>query len=234
MKPTITLTPRNGHVPREEHTHPAFGIISLTKSTCGGSGATLYGSAIGHTSVLNIKIMKSSLTRGLSNDWFGHGEVIADFEMSHAQFARFITSVSDGNGTPITLRQTQLEANIPRIDKIETKHETHKKEIKNSAIEAVAGMKKKIDEMEAMINGDKAISKKQLKEIHQVLTVSLRNLPNNLEFAVSQAVEALEKATNDAKIEVDSFVNMTATRLGLEHINQLGDLQLRLERDVEK
>jgi len=219
MQPTIT--PRNDRKQGEEHNHPAFGLISLTKSNCSGSGVTLYGSDIGHNSLLHIKIMKSSLTRSLSKDWFGQDEIIADFEMSHAQFARFITSVGDGNGTPITLRQTQLEANIPRIDKIETKHETHKKEIKNSAVKAVAGMKERIAELEAMITGDKAISKKQLKELHQKLKWALGSLPGNLEFTVDQAVEALEKATSDAKIEVESFVAMSAQKIGLQHINQL-------------
>ena len=229
MQPTIT--PRNDHMQGEEHNHPAFGLISLTKSSCSGKGVTLYGSDIGHTSLLHIKIMKSSLTRSLSNDWFGQDEVIADFEMSHAQFARFITSVGDGDGTPITLRQTQLEANIPRIDKIETKHETHKKEIKDSAVKSLAIMQQKVNELGSMINGDKAISKKQLKEVHTRLQLAVDGLPNNLEFAVDQVQEELEKATSDAKIEVEAFINLTATRLGLEHINQLGELQLKLERD---
>jgi len=229
MQPTIT--PRNDHIQGEEHNHHAFGLISLTKSNCSGSGVTLYGSDIGHTSLLHIKIMKSSLTRSLSNDWFGQDGVIADFEMSHAQFARFITSVGDGNGTPITLLQTQLEANIPRIDKIETKHETHKKEIKDSAVKSIEAMKVRVDELEAMINGDKAISKKHLKEAHQKLKWALEGLPNNLEFTVDQAVESLEKATSDAKIEVESYIAMSAQKIGLQHINQLGELQLKLERD---
>jgi ElaB/YqjD/DUF883 family membrane-anchored ribosome-binding protein len=229
MKPTITK--RNDHLSGEEHSHPAFGLISLTKSSCSGSGVTLYGSDIGHTSTLHIKIMKSSLTRSLSNDWFGHDEVICDFEISHAQFARFITSVGDGNGTPITLRQTQLEANIPHIDKIETKYDTHKKEIKASAVKAVADFKERIDELDDMLNGDKAISKKQLKELHQRLKCSLENFPSSLEFSIDQAVESLEKATSDAKIEVDSFIAMASQRIGLDHINQSGELQLKLGQD---
>lgn len=44
-------------------------------------------------------------------------------------------------------------------------------------------------------------------------------------FAVQSAEEALEKATSDAKIEVESYVQMTAQRLGLKHINELAQLE---------
>ena len=58
-----------------------------------------------------------------------------------------------------------------------------------------------------------------------VLLQSATGLPGSLDFVVKSAEEALEKATSDAKIEVEAYIGSVAQRIGLKSINQLAQLE---------
>ena len=144
--------------------------------------------------------------------------------MSHAQFAQFITSQGNGDGTPCTLRWMKGEGMIPGIAKVETKHDTFRREISDAAKKRLERIEAKIKQLGDMIESGK-LSKKELREIHAELQRQASYLPGTMEFVVKSAEEALEKATSDAKIEVESYVAMTAQRLGLKNINDLARLE---------
>lgn len=206
-------------------THPAYGLITMT--TCNGGNVTLFGSDIGHNQRISIEIEQAEHHRHLSNDWNHGTNTVCRFSMSYAQFASFITSNGNGNGTPVTLEIYRDENGnrllAPAIEKIETKHDTHRQEIKNSCSKAIEQMKRQVAELKALIAGEP--TKKQLQELHHSLKCTVDNMPSNMEFTVRQAEEALDLATNDAKIEVESYITMTAQRIGLEHINDLARLE---------
>lgn len=201
------------------YTHEAFGTVVMTTPQGGGmQGMSLFGSDIGHHQCISIEIHRAELTRIHSR------ELVAKVEMSHAQFAQFITSSGNGSGTPCTIRYaapigTSLEEMAP-IAKIESKHETHRREIKQSANEQISKVQDALKQLEAMANGGK-VSIKELRSVLHTAKCHLDNLPGNLEFAVKSAEEALEKATSDAKIEVESFIQMSANRIGLKSIADL-------------
>lgn len=191
-------------------------------------GMTLFGSDLGHSQCISIAIHRAELRRDLNRDWVFPREIVAKIEMSHAQFAQFITSAGNGSGTPCTIRYaapigTPLEEMSP-IAKIETKHETHRREIQQSAAEQIRKVQEALGEIEAMAAGGK-VSVKELRSALHTAKCHIENLPHDLEFAVKSAEEALEKATSDAKIEVESFVQMTANRLGLKSIADLARLE---------
>ena len=211
------------------YTHPAYGLITMTTRT--GGNQTLFGSDIGHNQSISIKIALAEHSRHLSSDW-NHGiQTICEFHMSHAQFARFITSGGNGNGTPITLELYRDESgnsfHVPTIEKIQTKHETHHQEIKNSCAKAIKNAQDKIAELEILIAGKP--TKKQLLEAIKSLESTVNNMPSTVSFTVKQAEKALEKATSDAMIEVESCITMSATRIGLKHINDLARIENKSE-----
>ena len=136
--PMVSAADRGG----ETHTHEAFGTVVLTMPQGGGmQGMSLFGSDIGHHQCISIEIHRAELTRDLGRDWIRSRELVAKVAMSHAQFAQFITSAGNGSGTPCTIRYavpsgTSLEEMAP-IAKIESKHETHRREIRQSANEQI-------------------------------------------------------------------------------------------------
>jgi hypothetical protein len=200
-------------------------VIVLTNHT--GNSATLFGSDLKHNNRVCIKIARAELNRTLNRDWFA-GEVrpIVEFEMSHAQFAQFITGAGKGDGTPCTLTYAPERGHtskpMPIIENIETKHATYRREISETARREVEGISDSVNELKAMVATGK-VGLVKMREILHNLTRQVSNLPENLSYTVASAEDALEKATSDAKIEVEAFISTAAQRLGLEHISQLND-----------
>lgn len=228
MKPTLKKSDQHGEV----FEHPAFGTITMTSRSTSGNGVSLFGSDIGHNQSISIEIQQADLTRHLGQDWIHGTKKVCRFSMSHAQFAQFITSTGNGNGTPITfdLYRTGDITHPPAIEKIETKHQTHQREIKESASRAVDKIRDEVSKLEALLSGP-SIGKKQLAEIVHTLKCTVDNVPSNMEFTVKQAEEALEKATSDAKIEIESFIAMKAQKLGFENLTELLKLEDKNEHN---
>lgn len=209
---------------QERFDHDAFGTISLTTQT-GGAGV-LFGSDINHNQCVSIKICRADLSRNLSNDWIHPSSMpIVEINMSHSQFAEFITGNGRASGTPCTLayapaRGTPTEV-MPGIEKLETKAETFRKEIRNSATEQMAKVMASVVEMEKMLE-EGTISKKTLKALVFNMRCHVDNTPGNMAFVVEQAEEALEKAVTHARIEVEALIEHNVNRLGREAAKQIG------------
>lgn len=229
QEPTVSEGRTGKCDPHGVFEHPAYGTITMTTRT-GGVG-TLFGSDLGHNQRITISISTAKLHRDLHHDWIHPDKNIIEIEMSHAQFAQFITSNGNGSGTPVTITWLRGEGSIPAIKNLQTKHETHRQEIKNSARDATDGMAKNVAKLGAMIESGK-LGKKELRELWHTMKCQVENLPSNMAFAVKSAEEALEKATSDAKIEVESYVQMTAHRLGLQRIEDLARLESRNESSI--
>lgn len=222
IPPTVTEARRGQCDPHEVYQHPAFGTITLSMPT--GGDRTLFGSDIGHNQRVCIRICGAELKRDLNHDWIHSKGQLIEIEMSHAQFAQFITSQGKGDGTPCTLRWIKGEGVIPGIAKIESKHETFRREISQAARQRLEHIEKEIAKLGEMIESGK-LPKKELRELHANLRRQADYLPGTMEFVVKSAEEALEKATSDAKVEVESYIAMTAQRLGLKSIEELAKLE---------
>ena len=223
-KPTVTERAWGGDV-NQVFSHPAFGVITLTHPT--GGDQSLFGSDIRHSSRLRIEIKRATLERGLSNDWIHGREIIACVELSAAQFAQFITSQGSGNGTPCTIRCSGPKdaglVEAPGIEMHETKHETFRREVEDAARERVTSIADKVARLGAMVESGK-VGKKELREIHAELKRNAAQLAGSLGFVVEQAQEAIEKATTAAKIEIEAHISNEVRKIGLQHIEQLGQI----------
>ena len=78
-------------------THPAYGMLSFSRRS--GGKQSLFGSSIEHKDVIAMTLRHGEVTRNLSSDWYHGTEVIAEVEMSYAQFAEAITSMNMGSGS---------------------------------------------------------------------------------------------------------------------------------------
>jgi hypothetical protein len=225
---TITESQSNPKcAPAQVFDHPAFGTVSLSIVT-GSHGSTMFGSDLGHNQWVRITVSHAEKVRDLSRDWIHPGESVVVFELSHAQFAQFITSHGNGSGTPCTLRYAANPVHgieeIPGILKEETKHETFRREIQEASKKHLEEIRKHIDSLGAMVDSGK-LKVSEVRELQKELNRHADYLPGTMSFVVKSAEEALEKATSDAKIEVEAFIAASAQRIGLTHINDLAKLE---------
>lgn len=227
--PTVTIADNYGGESVEILRHDAFGTITMTCPQWSGDGTTLFGSDLPHSQTVRISIHRAKLDRHLSRDWIhGDNQSIVEIEMSHAQFAKFITSQGNRNGTPVTLRQAPdrgtYSSMMPGIAKIETKHDTHRREIQRSAVESIGKVQAALADLQAMADAGKVSIKDFRAALHSA-KCHIENLPGNLECTVKSAEEALAKATSDAKIEVEAYLSAAAQRIGLSRISDIARLE---------
>jgi hypothetical protein len=217
QKPEVLVKTSN----REISTHPAFGVVIINQSHCSSDHA-LFGSDIGHHGFMTIEIREAELHRDHSSDSIIPTDRIIKIELSHAQYVQAITSQGNGGGIPCTIdyKRTGEIERCPSIDRVESKHEIHRREIKEYAAKACRTALNEIAQLEELINSGKT-SKKALSDALRGLKATIGNLPSNMEFTVSQAEETYDKIVSDSKIEVESFVATTAARLGWERLSEL-------------
>lgn len=211
----------------DTYSHDAFGTVNLSVIT-GGNDA-LFGSDLKHGQRVRISVQRATLDRSLSNDWIhGSGRTtshLVTFEMSHTQFAQFITSNGNGGGTPVTLRYAPAPGTptqeMPGIKAIETKADMFRREIQDSASKQLQFLQNEVTRLGAMLEGGK-MSVKDARDMHRNMTILMGNMPGNMAFVVNQAEKALETAQMAAKIEIEAYIDHAARRIGLDNIGQLG------------
>jgi len=205
--------------PHEVYNHPAYGVIGMSVIT--GGDRNMFGSDIEHGQRIRITVKHAELHRNLSNDWIhSRGLPIIEVELSHSQFAEFITTPNRGEGIPCTITEIDGET-IPAIDVVESKACMFRREIERSAAERLEKAMAEVKRLGELIESGKT-PKTELREIHKDLQRELGHLPGSVSFVVKQAEEALEKAQTAAKIEIEATVNHHINRIGLDAARQIG------------
>ena len=219
QNPRMTIVDGPGNLKRERYDHPAYGVIRYSVSQ--GGDRSLFGSDIQHRQTLHFEICRAHLDRDLSSDWIHGSETIVEFEMSYAHFAQLITTVGKGEGTPVTLTYAPEDGTrvhpVPGIRNIETKVETLRRELIESADEKLSEVQGAIDDLEAVIKSGK-FTKGALSEVLKRFKRGVEHLPSNMAFVVEQADEAMEQIVSDAKIEIDSYIRNATMAAGVKQL----------------
>lgn len=203
----------------EVYDHPAYGVIGMSVVT--GGDRHMFGSDIHHGQRIRIHVKRAELHRNLSNDWIhARGLPIVEIEMSHSQFAEFITTPNRGEGIPCTITEINGDM-VPAIDQIETKQEMFRREIEAAARKRLEAALQEVKRLGELIESGKT-PKTELRELHKNLARELSYLPGSVSFVVGQAEEALEKATTAARIEIEATINHHVSRIGLDAARAIG------------
>lgn len=229
IMPTATVGDFSGDR-KTRYDHQAFGKVVLSHQT---GNVSLFGSDVAHSGSMSISLYRAHLDRHLNRDYIGEDALICEFQLSAAQFAQFITSQGSGSGTPCTLSHGPAVGakviDYPAIEKIESKMDMHRREVRESASEQIDKIRKSFDSVNALMDAP-SIPKKAMKEALFNLKCMIDNTPSNMEFTVSSAEKALEKAVSDAKIEVESYVAISTQRLGIKSLEHLRQITSKVEQ----
>ena len=228
IAPTVTKDRIGACEEHDVYTHPAFAVIKMSVVQSSRK-EKFFGSDVGHMSFINIEILPAEMHRNLSRDWVHPSKGAGlSFNMTHEQFARFITTPNRGEGVSVTLDRvpTGPVQDVPGIAAMTSKQDMLRKEVRQSVKQHLQGLSEQSELLEKLIESGK-LSKKELRQISQAIKHHLQLAPGNLDFVIRSAEETLENATETAKIEVNAYVDAVANSLG---VRQLRELSAALEK----
>lgn len=183
--------------------HESYAVLGFNRSY--GHDMTLYGSDIKHDTVITMTLKHAETCRELNKDWIMGKGTIAEVEMSYSQFAEAISSFGMGDGVPVTLRYTEKDGRIASPNYI-PKKEQFEKEF-NEHLDGVVSESKNIrNEIASLFDEKASIGKKDREEILNKLDRLVMHIGSSTEFIYSQFNEQMEKTVEEAKNEVEAFV----------------------------
>lgn len=234
--PNVEVSDQGTALEREKYSHPAYGEISVARSTVSGGGLELFGSDLHHRSVLTVTLKTASVDRHLNRDWVHADKQIASFYMSEAQWAAFVSSVG-GSGVPITFETRAPDdaslMRVPGIESAETMTEQFDREIREKCEGYIKTATELMQRIETALNDGKA-NKGTLKELHDLARSLSVGMPNNMAFMQKQMTGAMEKLVTSGKIELEAFVNDMALRTGIEALRNQSPTMLIDQPQQEK
>lgn len=218
MKPTIEN--KTGAMEGEELSHPAFGMLSMTRISGNGESSNMYGSNLKHDGVIRLEVSQSTMTRSLSRNWYNTGKTIVQLEMTTTQLAELLFN-QNTSGVPVTLEKytTDNMIRVPKIESLEPMSETFKRELDTTSKKATEGVDSCSSDLDAMLNGKGSISKTALREIADRLRQASGNLEKNLSFVVDSHKEDMLETVNSAKLEISNFMAMQGLSKSSENSN---------------
>lgn len=214
----VIATPESPHTNVTEE-HESFGMIGFVRSQ--GGGQRLFGSHIEANSYFKLSIRQARVDHGRYGEdtYYASGGELIEVNMSAVQFAALITGVGQGDGHPCTITRV-LGDRIEPVPPVETETQ----HIQSS-------IKKKIQGLVTTLQADSAkvkdlmakpsISKADRASVSRVIDDSLKELRDNIPFLLSLFKEATEKTSQTAKAEVEAFIALNLTRLGLDAVKTM-------------
>jgi hypothetical protein len=207
----------SGHT---RETHPAYGKITISSPK--GGARRLCGSSIKHSDTISITVETAEVERKYGTEWvFGKKHVI-ELELSHAQYAHMIASVSNGDGTPCTIRYV-MDGNlvaVPEISDSLTSETSIKNQFKATVTKTISDIDDKINTVKDMVSKGKA-GKTELLSILNTLEMTKQQIVQNLPFYVGQFDEHMENKTNDAVMQIEATIGNRLGELGIESARSL-------------
>ncbi len=208
QKPTVTV----GKDGATELSHPAFGRLSITKSS--GSQA-LFGvdaSSTYSSVLLRVHHAQQVLkTREGTARAYTHGPAVLEVEMSPAQFADLITSMGSFEGVPCTIRIRDGQI-VPGIVESETDLTASTKAVRAAGSEIVEAVTVAKERVLGAFTGK--LSQKALTEIEGAFTILRREVQEHLPHLVSVFEEAITASAARTQVNLQEAIRAHVERVG--------------------
>lgn len=199
------------------YSHPSFGQARFSRVS--GDRGQLYGSKIQSTNTVQLTISTSSCRQDLGRDWYHEKDQLISVSFTQTQFAELLTNMN-ASGVPCTINYREA---VGHIISAELPHELEY--IKQEISTRQAEQAEKISALEAEANqllSQPGTLKKADKERLISITRSIARLSScSLPFYAESAKETIEKATQEAKAEIEAFNLHAVTTLGLKALEDV-------------
>ncbi len=230
-QPTISTKGDMG----ERLDHPAFGMMSVSKMGVGKM--QLFGSELKHREAVRVQIHDAYTVRDLSKNWNHTGKLLASFYMSEAQWAALMSS-HNRQGVPVTFEYKAVEdaglQECPEIEMPEDMSSNFKKEMKDKADKAMAGINDLVESLKGCVSGDLRLSKKTMESMLMQAELLQKNIPSNMAYVMGQFEEAMQDTVESGKLEFEAHVTRHVQELGIEALrNKTSVLEIGVDRDTD-
>ena len=194
--------------------HESFGLVGIHRIT---GKIHLFGSAIEHHGTFfRLSIKQGEVRHAHGQDWYYGRKELISIDLSAAQFAELITTLNVGDGVPCTIDRVLGTRMEPVPTGLGTETQKIQSEFKGRIKDLVGFLKTKTSETKALLEKKSALSKADKEAILGVMEKTLQEIHLNAPFFVEQFVEATEKVKTTAKAEVEAFISLSLTRMGLD------------------
>lgn len=198
--------------------HPSFATACFYRVS--GSRPNLLDSDIDHNTFIRLEIRDAELVRdtNLHTDRvFSRLKPYVEVEMSELQFAKLITSMNVGGGTPCTYRSKNGE-DIPNWIR-EKKIDNFDKELKDASTAFVKDLQEIADSVKELKDKGKA-TKTELAEVLGALNHVTGILTGNLPFLVRQFHESMNEIAEDFEASAKGKIIQTINDMGIVNLNK--------------
>lgn len=195
----------------EMESHPSYGCVQISRRTS-TAGVPLFMSDLQHNHIVNITINTAEKNRAFHSNCHFQKDQIISIMMSEAQFARLVSSPNQGSGVPCTLERVNGEL-VPQPP-VNDATKTYAAEIKRDLgvlTEVLENLKTAV----CKIVEKPRLDKEDKKFLQNSVDRALQQVKYNLPFAQTCMEENLEKAVEDARIEIESHIANIASATGL-------------------
>lgn len=226
---TVTKDRDNSPLDGSVYSHPSYGQASFSRVS--GDRGKLYGSKVESGNTIELTVSTSKCRQDLGRDWYYDEEQLIKVIFTQTQFAELLTNMNT-SGVPCTISYREALGHIefaemPRElehikEEIQRKKDSQKDELKSLQNEANALLTK---------SGTLKKSEKErlIKINQQMVNLSSSSLP----FYAKSAEKTIEKATQEAKAEIEAFNLHAVTSFGLKAIEDIDVVKHLLESKNE-
>jgi len=206
---------------------PAFAMVGLSRVThthfgddSGPRGARLFGSDVDHQHFITLRISPAAVDHHLNQDWFhSDGTPFIEVALSNTQFADLLTSFNAGEGVPCTV--LHRDGKSYKMPDVPTKSEQFREDLSEDLKDVLKDLREVEKEILEAVNGEKAIGKTQQKELLSKLRGFSKLVDDHLPFMAKQFQTYTDRTVNEAKANVEAYVDHTVRTLGLEKLEDL-------------
>ncbi|WP_284161803.1 hypothetical protein [Burkholderia pseudomallei] len=221
-QPTVTKRPADIVGLDDEYTitHPAYGVISLSRPS--GGSQEMFGSDLKHNSRVTLTINRAVEHRSLNTSWIHDKKELIEIDMTEHQWAKFVSS-SGMSPTPCTLRHAPEEGfkleRLPEIMNQSNAKEKASAEFSERIAKQVDGGAEVLEKLSVLIANGKA-NKSQLIELLSAANNSFGRLKTDAVFAIECFEEDMERIVESGRTEIEAHLTNLAHNTGLEVLKQ--------------
>lgn len=209
--------------------HPSFGMISVIRTS---SNSRLFGVDYPQGHSVKIRIETGKVRREFNEEKFFSEELVGEIEMSEVQYARMLSNPNT-MGVPCTIRYRRTGP----LERVEDppEHMGTDKTARDEARKLAHRVAGNFDHVQAKLKefvAGKSPTKSQIGELLMWVEQAQQGIRSDMPFLVKQVEEGIERQVNDAKTELDAYVQNQLAELGRQEVSKRlneGGVTIRLK-----
>jgi hypothetical protein len=196
---------------QEAESHESYGTITITRAQ--GNFDNLFASNIETNHAIHLTIQRAERRHEHAHDWIHGREELISVYLSPLQFAEFLTSMGQGEGTPCTINRVQGDMMEQPPETEATARKVVREFVEKT--EDIAEFAKGADQLVKDILGKgQKMKKADREELQAIFTKMCRVVTDSAPFLIKQAEEHINTMVAEAKATITQHANVLGVEAG--------------------